>query len=334
MISLHILLFFDKHATILKVFVKAHLGLLKTLGITKDYHTKELDICWVINNFNEGGINYLVVDSVLRSSTKPICSCIEINLDEKVAYIFHFLILSIASWCLCLISLTADTRAQAAMDRRQRRNPSASSSAFSSPASSSSRFRSEKFSSNPPKTSNSLEDAHQLKSKCGKPQRPKQEEEGEQDPNNLLSLVGTCPFMCPAGERAQRERLRDLAVFERLHGNPGKTSPSLAVKKGLCQTDFLVSLVENLFFPLPVIARCKPPCLLCFYLMKLYQETNTTTPCCHQRILQSLLQINLKANYHRLVIMSLKLDHQSTFYSLQKLFMFHNEKGKNKGKLA
>ncbi|KAL6328033.1 hypothetical protein AAG906_033300 [Vitis piasezkii] len=31
-----------------------------------------------------------------------------------------------------------------------------------------------------------------------------------------------------SGERAQRERLRDLAVFERLHGNPGKTSPSLA----------------------------------------------------------------------------------------------------------
>ncbi|KAL6328019.1 hypothetical protein AAG906_033283 [Vitis piasezkii] len=114
------------------------------------------------------------------------------------------------------------------MDRRQRRNPSASSSAFSSPASSSSRFRSEKFSSNPPKTSNSLEDAHQLKTKCGKPQRPEQEEEEKQDPNNLLSLFGTCPFMCPAGERAQRERLRDLAVFERLHGNPGKTSPSLA----------------------------------------------------------------------------------------------------------
>ncbi|KAL6327151.1 hypothetical protein AAG906_015190 [Vitis piasezkii] len=36
-----------------------------------------------------------------------------------------------------------------------------------------------------------------------------------------------------SGERAQRERLRDLAVFERLHGNPGKTSPSLAVKKAL-----------------------------------------------------------------------------------------------------
>ncbi|WKA01831.1 hypothetical protein VitviT2T_020088 [Vitis vinifera] len=138
------------------------------------------------------------------------------------------------------------------MDRRQRRNPSASSSAFSSPASSSSRFRSEKFSSNPPKTSNSLEDAHQLKSKCGKPQRPEQEEEEKQDPSNLLSLVGTCPFMCPAGERAQRERLRDLAVFERLHGNPGKTSPSLAVKK-FCRTIATKHMQASDVRPLPVL---------------------------------------------------------------------------------
>ncbi|CBI40613.3 hypothetical protein VitviT2T_020104 [Vitis vinifera] len=148
--------------------------------------------------------------------------------------------------------ILAETRAQAAMDRRQRRNPSASSSAFSSPASSSSRFRSEKFSSNPPKTSNSLEDAHQLKSKCGKPQRPEQEEEEKQDPNNLLSLVGTCPFMCPAGERAQRERLRDLAVFERLHGNPGKTSPSLAVKK-FCRTIATKHMQASDVRPLPVL---------------------------------------------------------------------------------
>lgn len=41
--------------------------------------------------------------------------------------------------------------------------------------------------------------------------------------------------MCPDRERAQRERLRDLAVFERLNGNPGKTSASLAVKK-FCRT--------------------------------------------------------------------------------------------------
>lgn len=38
-------------------------------------------------------------------------------------------------------------------------------------------------------------------------------------------------FLILAGERAQRERLRDLAVFERLDGNPRKTSPDLAVKK-------------------------------------------------------------------------------------------------------
>ncbi|XP_042479964.1 SAC3 family protein C isoform X5 [Macadamia integrifolia] len=45
------------------------------------------------------------------------------------------------------------------------------------------------------------------------------------------SIVGTCTLMCPARERVQRERLRDLSVFERLNGHLGKTSPSLAVKK-------------------------------------------------------------------------------------------------------
>lgn len=34
-------------------------------------------------------------------------------------------------------------------------------------------------------------------------------------------------------ERVRRERLRDLAVFERLHGDPAKTSSTLAVKKVL-----------------------------------------------------------------------------------------------------
>lgn len=79
------------------------------------------------------------------------------------------------------------------MDRRQRRNPSA----FSSNASTSLRFRPEKFSGNPPKTSNSLEDARHLKNADGKPQRPEREVEEEQDLDNLPSLVGTCPFMCP-----------------------------------------------------------------------------------------------------------------------------------------
>lgn len=52
---------------------------------------------------------------------------------------------------------------------------------------------------------------------------------------DIPNLVGTCPFMCPVEERARRERLRDLAVFERLHGNPAKTSSTLAVKK-FCRT--------------------------------------------------------------------------------------------------
>ncbi|KAL3814727.1 hypothetical protein ACJIZ3_015995 [Penstemon smallii] len=49
--------------------------------------------------------------------------------------------------------------------------------------------------------------------------------------DDFPTLAGTCPFMCPVEERTRRERLRDLAVFERLHGNPAKTSPTLAVKK-------------------------------------------------------------------------------------------------------
>ncbi|XP_073144135.1 SAC3 family protein C isoform X2 [Henckelia pumila] len=49
------------------------------------------------------------------------------------------------------------------------------------------------------------------------------------------TLVGTCPFMCPEEEMARREKLRDLAIFERLHGNPAKSSPHLAVKK-FCRT--------------------------------------------------------------------------------------------------
>ncbi|ONK67487.1 uncharacterized protein A4U43_C05F560 [Asparagus officinalis] len=53
--------------------------------------------------------------------------------------------------------------------------------------------------------------------------------------SDVPNFLGTCPDMCPAKERAQRERLRDLSVFERLNGNPGKTSPSLAVKK-FCRT--------------------------------------------------------------------------------------------------
>ncbi|KAK7256933.1 hypothetical protein RIF29_30541 [Crotalaria pallida] len=53
--------------------------------------------------------------------------------------------------------------------------------------------------------------------------------------SNFEPLEGVCPYMCPERERIQREKLRDLAVFERLNGNPGKSSPALAVKK-FCRT--------------------------------------------------------------------------------------------------
>lgn len=48
-----------------------------------------------------------------------------------------------------------------------------------------------------------------------------------------LSVLGlmAAVFSVAARERAQRERLRDLAVLERVDGDPARTSLSLAVKK-------------------------------------------------------------------------------------------------------
>ncbi|MED6171074.1 SAC3 protein C [Stylosanthes scabra] len=66
----------------------------------------------------------------------------------------------------------------------------------------------------------------------------KQEDAADADPQSFSDfhpLLGTCPYMCPERERIHRENLRDLALFERLHGNPVKSSPSLAVKK-FCRT--------------------------------------------------------------------------------------------------
>nr|XP_043637067.1 SAC3 family protein C [Erigeron canadensis] len=57
----------------------------------------------------------------------------------------------------------------------------------------------------------------------------------DNDAESIPTLIGTCPFMCPVDERVQRERLRDLAIFERLDGNPSKSSSTLAVKK-FCRT--------------------------------------------------------------------------------------------------
>ncbi|KAH9298794.1 hypothetical protein KI387_030476, partial [Taxus chinensis] len=66
------------------------------------------------------------------------------------------------------------------------------------------------------------------------------------------SLTGTCPDMCPAKERTQREQLRDLAVFERLNGNPHKTSVNLAVKK-FCRTISISDIQTSDIRPLPVL---------------------------------------------------------------------------------
>ncbi|KAF0887875.1 hypothetical protein E2562_004079 [Oryza meyeriana var. granulata] len=67
-------------------------------------------------------------------------------------------------------------------------------------------------------------------------------------------IVGTCPDMCPARERAQRERLRDLAVFERVGSDPARTSPCLAVKK-FCRTISSTSVQASDIRPLPVLRQ-------------------------------------------------------------------------------
>ncbi|KAL6593913.1 hypothetical protein ACP70R_048814 [Stipagrostis hirtigluma subsp. patula] len=68
--------------------------------------------------------------------------------------------------------------------------------------------------------------------------------------DDAAPIVGTCPDMCPARERAQRERLRDLSVFERVGGDPARTSPSLAVKKRtISSTNVQASDIR----PLPVL---------------------------------------------------------------------------------
>ncbi|KAJ0046775.1 hypothetical protein Pint_05667 [Pistacia integerrima] len=112
------------------------------------------------------------------------------------------------------------------MDRRyqgQRRKNFPSSSSFNS----STGFRSNQtkstkvsnFSINTPKNENNSINIHGGRN-------TKQEDEVQAE-----AIVGTCPFMCPEDERVQRQRLRDLAFFERLNGDPSKSSPVLAVKK-------------------------------------------------------------------------------------------------------
>ncbi|XP_037470631.1 SAC3 family protein C-like isoform X2 [Triticum dicoccoides] len=82
-------------------------------------------------------------------------------------------------------------------------------------------------------------------------------------PSDAPPIVGTCPDMCPATERAQRERLRDLAVFERVCSDPMRTSHSLAVKK-FCRTISSTGIQASDIRPLPVLRETMD--YLCYLL--------------------------------------------------------------------
>ncbi|CAN6289441.1 unnamed protein product [Urochloa humidicola] len=70
--------------------------------------------------------------------------------------------------------------------------------------------------------------------------------------DDAAPIIGTCPDMCPARERALRERLRDLAVLERVGGDPTRTSPSLAIKK-FCRTLSSTNVMASDIRPLSVL---------------------------------------------------------------------------------
>ncbi|AEE79223.1 SAC3/GANP/Nin1/mts3/eIF-3 p25 family [Arabidopsis thaliana] len=74
----------------------------------------------------------------------------------------------------------------------------------------------------------------------------------DEDPADVSLIVGTCSSMCPERERVTRERLRDLAVFERLYGNPSKSSTEIAVKK-FCRTLSAADVQASDVRPLPVL---------------------------------------------------------------------------------
>eukprot|EP00252_Welwitschia_mirabilis_P019275 TRINITY_DN4414_c0_g1_i3.p1 TRINITY_DN4414_c0_g1~~TRINITY_DN4414_c0_g1_i3.p1 ORF type:complete len:292 (-),score=24.62 TRINITY_DN4414_c0_g1_i3:180-1055(-) len=88
------------------------------------------------------------------------------------------------------------------------------------------------------------------------PSQIRTNEENTSNPSHQDSddsfTAGSCQDMCPSKEREERERLRDLAVFERLNGDPGKTSADLAVKK-FCRTTSASTTLPSDIRPLPVL---------------------------------------------------------------------------------
>ncbi|KAL9247939.1 hypothetical protein vseg_021313 [Gypsophila vaccaria] len=97
------------------------------------------------------------------------------------------------------------------------------------------------------------------------------------DFDDFQTIVGTCPFMCPEKERREREQIRDLATFERLYGNPSKSSSTLAVKK-FCRTISTKDVRATDIRPLPVLEDTLN------YLMKLFDSCDQPFEAVHDFI--------------------------------------------------
>ncbi|KAG0601030.1 hypothetical protein M758_11G078700 [Ceratodon purpureus] len=96
----------------------------------------------------------------------------------------------------------------------------------------------------------------------------------ENDDNLATSIIGTCQDMCPVREREQRQRLRDLAIFERINGNMARTSATLAVKK-FCRTMTVAELQPSDIRPQHVLWETLQ------YLMRMLDRSDYTFDSVH-----------------------------------------------------
>lgn len=137
----------------------------------------------------------------------------------------------------------------------------------------------------------------------------KTEEDKEADSSDFPRLIGTCPFMCPESERSQRERLQDLAVFERLHGNPRKTSQALAVKK-FCRTISAKHMQASDVRPLPVLEDTLA------YLLNLLDSTDHPFEVVHDFIFDRTRSIRQDLSMQNIV-------DDKSIYMYEKMVKFH-----------
>ncbi|KAK4592390.1 hypothetical protein RGQ29_016790 [Quercus rubra] len=194
------------------------------------------------------------------------------------------------------------------MEKSHRHHPNHSSSSSSS----STHFRSQKFRSNPTTkdgkfTKNNNPNARE---DFVKPRRPSQQaQQHVDDSSNLPVLLGTCPFMCPVAERVQRERLRDLAVFERLDGNPRKTSSDLAVKK-FCRTISIRDMPTSDLRPLPVLEDTLD------YLLSFLDSSEHPFEVVHDFIFDRTRSIRQDLSMQN-------IDNEKAIYMYEKMVRFH-----------